>query len=203
MTEFEAALIPYTDGNGLISPNRLPSPPPQRASDNGPLFTAQAMLLGADPYIFTDRIRACIDQRGYLHRSPDDTSDEAPDDLYGVFAALIHLDIPMWLEIPYPFYFQPGLQYMRGMASWKWWAYLLSPLMAIVLAFSNIFEDKNNTSNKLLTWSIIKGIGKKDLLCWLGGKIWSWRMQRIYGSTREIAKIYYEPGHPFVEYWKE
>lgn len=198
-------LQPYTDGNGLVSPTLLPNPPPQRASDNGVLFASQALILNTVPYApLVTTILGCITPDGYLHRAPGDTTQDQPDDHYGIFAAANALGITIPpITLPWSIC-QPGLLYCRGMARGNPLVRLFSPLMACILALSNVGEDVGNTSNKLLTFTTIFGLYKKSFLCRLGGMVWLYRMRRLYpAGTLSIAQTYFGATHPFCKYWRD
>src|SRR5690242_12498931 len=92
---------PYIDGYGLVALAPV-SPETMQSSDNGPLFTAQYLILRMLQWEGIDQdalnaINSCIDVRGYLHRTPVDISEDAPDDHYGVlslFHCMTHLKLP-------------------------------------------------------------------------------------------------------------
>ncbi len=193
------SLRPYRDGNGLIAPNKV-TPGVMRGSDNGVLYTSQAsILVGCLQFPIID---TCIGADGCIHRAPGDTSQDAPDDNYGFLASHLCNGTKRYIKLPWACC-QPLLLYMRGLMMGNPLYRLFSPIAALILALSNLGEDKANTSNKLLTWTTIKGLESVSLLCKLGGKVWTYRMKRIYGSTKAIAEAYYEPGHPFIESWLE
>ncbi len=192
-------IIPYTDGNGLVAPS-LVIPGTIRASDNGPLYTSQLILLAAlnnevSPICYYSAITKCIDSNSNLHRAPDDTTQDAPDDYIGVSSALFQLSLP-WSIC------QPMIVYIQRLNHGFWPIRLLSPLAALIIALSNINEAQTDTSNKMLTWTLIEGLKSRSWLCALAGKFWTYRMKRIYnGSTVGIPTIYFGASHPFVTYW--
>lgn len=190
-------IIPYLDGNGLVC-NIIPPAGTIRGSDNGVLFSSQLLHLlnnsTQEPYL--SAILKCIGADGQLHRAPDDTSVDAPDDHYGFLSLGVR---PVKLAISN---MQPMLLYMNAMVSPRF-CRLFSPIAGMIIALSNLNEDPSDTSNKLLTWTTIQGLQKRSLFCRLGGAIWRWRMRRIYGSTQAIAKIYFGASHPFTKYWIE
>ena len=198
---------PYVDGNGLVSNSLVPSGI-QRGSDNGPLFTSQLLILAslnkeAAPGNFASAISKCIDSNGHIHRAPDDATEDAPDDYYGVSSlTCFSPEVKLVPSLPIA-KCQPLLLYMQLIMRKIPIYRLFSPLAAIVIALSNINEDPGSTSNKLLTWTEIKGLNASSTLCRLAGKIWTWRMKKIYGTTQQIALIYFGSDHPFVKYWIE
>lgn len=85
-------ILPYIDGNGLVSPNRTDGT--GQGSDNGPMFTSEyfailaksGQLTPADQKSFVDKINPCIID-GLLNRAPYKTGQEGPDDYVGVLNA--------------------------------------------------------------------------------------------------------------------
>lgn len=205
MTFFEK-LKPYTDGYGLVSPKIVDPPGTLRASDNGVLFTAQALILNANeedltPYVFS--LKRCVDSTGTLHRAPDDTSLDAPDDHYGILSLYaIHKDLSTPVKPRWVLLLQPVLLYLY-LATYSSFlstigTILLSPLVAIIMALSNVNEDPNNTSNKLLSWTICQALKHRGWLPAVGARFWEWRMKKIYGSIHTLFVVYFPTGHPFL-----
>lgn len=199
---------PYIDSFDLVSPGRI-SGDTLRGSDNGPLFTSQYIILCHlnSEYVDTVQVVAiqkCIDSNSYLHRDPTDSNPDAPDDHYGVLSCTNFTNSGGFMKVKLPLTcYQPALLYLQGLMNYPRITKLFSLLIAIIIATSNLWEEKGNTSNKLLTWTLIKGVQEKSYLCRIAGKIWTHRMRKIYGSTQEVAKIYFGADHPFVKYWKE
>jgi len=195
-------ILPYIDGNGLVSPSRVP-PGVIRASDNGPLFSSQLIHMIEDRSPSQQEmssilypIKRCIDENGYLHRAPDDITFGNPDNHYGVLSVGFVLKLPSacW---------HPALIYMNELNKGNLFIRILSPLIALIIAMSNLFDEPEETSNRLLTWTLIQGVKNKSVLCNLAGKIWYWRINKLYADgLRGLASIYYEQGHPFVRYIK-
>jgi hypothetical protein len=193
---FSDDIKPYTDSFGLIAPHKL-APGTIRGSDNGPLFTAQYLLLGGTDAAQYCAILNCIDNNHVLHRAPGDITTDAPDDHYGALAAgFMNVSLA-------PHLWQPALLYLLALNLNLFPARIFSPLIGLIIALSNIGESYSDTGNKLLTWTLIKGTQNRSWFCKLGGWIWTKRMQSLYGSTKAIAEIYYEAGHPFIANWKE
>jgi hypothetical protein len=204
---FNKTLQPYTDGDGLVS-NTLVPPGTVRASDNGVLFTSEALILAniqgeSLPVSYVTALNSCIDSSEHLHRAPNDLSADTPDDTIGILSLICSgqegiTPIALTLSVC-----QPVIMY-AWLASRNIRAYhLFSLVAACIIALSNINEPSSSTSNKMLTWVLIKGLSKKSLLCKLAGKIWTYRMTKIYGSTKAIAETYFGPSHPFVANWAE
>lgn len=211
-------IIPYLEGSGLVG--LTPNPENKfRTVDNGVLFASQVIILlehlhgpftgeaiWSDASVVQSRliraVRSCI-VGDYLRRSPGDDTYDMPDDYYGAMAAALYAGF----ELPYlkqsPGTVQPGLWYMHYLLKQDHKMDAYTPLMALTLATSNWFEDKDWVSNRMLTWTIIKGLQKHSFLCRLGGKVWLWRMKRQYGSIRKIAEIYFGPEHPIAKYMVE
>lgn len=214
---------PYLEGSGLVG--LIPNPENKyRTVDNGVLFASQVLLLLVEIegpiYPLTRRmlglpplpseiqarliraIQACI-IGDYLRRSPGDETFDMPDDYYGAMSAALRVGLPLPYLKQSPGTVQPGLWYMHYLLKGVPYARLYSPFMALTIAFSNVFEDKDWVSNRMLTWTIIKGLQKKSFLCKIGGMVWLWRMKRQYGSIRRIAEIYFGPEHPIARYMVE
>lgn len=181
-----------------------------RTVDNGVLFLAQAnhvmVNLGEGNLDDLPIFLSCLGG-GYLHRSPRDPSYNMPDDYYGFLSYCLRGNLPASVKIVPPGslqetlqMYQPMLHYMRGLANGRLLWHALSPLMAIILATSNLFDTPNHVSDRMLTWTIIQGLQSKSLLCKIGGKVWTWRMKRQYGSIKHIAKIYFGDQHPIAKY---
>lgn len=93
----KSEIIPYIDGNNLVAPNIVP-PKTKVGSDNGPMFTAEylIMLLYNGEMTTADvfehyvseygGIGSCITNEGMLSRVPRGqiASQTGPDDYYGV-----------------------------------------------------------------------------------------------------------------------
>jgi hypothetical protein len=190
----------YIDGNGLVS-NRSVAPGTIRGSDNGPLFSSIALLLGAgmDTARISHAIAHCIDSEGALHRTPNDMSEDAPDDHYGVLSLFAVLRLNPGLKLPLKYAIQPVMLYLyllsldRGLL-----ASLLAPLVFIIISLSNLGTDKNETSNRILTWTICQALKRRGILTRLAAYIWERRQYRIYGKFSNLFAIYYETGHPFI-----
>lgn len=203
----ELEIKPYLDGNGLVCPDIQGQNPNVRGSDNGPLFTSQYLILqklnGETPD--TEALVAlfkCIGSDGQIHRAPNDTSEDAPDDNYGFLAAMNVLGITATgYKLPLKC-MHPALIYLRALANGSILARLWSPLIALIILSSNLNTPKSDTSNRLLTWTLIQGARSKSLLCNIAGEIWTYRQYRIYGTNpvSEIFRIYMQQGHPFVRY---
>ncbi len=197
-------MLPYFDGNDLVSSTAVPSGV-MRASDNGVLHSSRYLILqhlAAEPrdQDAVQAVLACIDQAGYLHRAPDDTSPDAPDDHYGLFSLLNTLNLTnVPVALPWACH-HPMLLYMRALSRGGWRSFLargLSLPMAVLIAASNLREPASDTSNKLLTWNIIQGT-RKSLLCQLGAALWNARVNSL-----AAAQIYYAGNPPMMKYWRK
>jgi hypothetical protein len=208
-------LTPYTDGNGLVAPY-LVTPGTMRASDNGPLFTSQAVMLshlnGEYPlYLkYFSNILACIDGDGYIRRAPGDTTEDAPDDHYGVLSALVFFGVKCTrIRLPLRCW-HPVLLFLWMLNAPILTQILLipiriitTPLIALIIATSNARTPIDNTSNRLLSWCFVTALSRRSLLCELAGKIWLRRLRNDYGGDEAgPARIYFQLGHPFVRYWR-
>ncbi len=189
----------YLDGNNLVCPEKPIPPDAKRGSDNGTLHLSRwIMATGDTARAFA--INPCIDAQGYVHRAPDDPSEDAPDDYYGVISLLAYLGLKIKVTLPWT-HMHPALLQMRGMQRGNLFAHLFSGITALIIAFSNYNEDLNATGNRLLTWNLIKGT-EKSFTCRLGAKFWYARQRKLYGlqnPVQQMSKVYYEPGHPITQ----
>lgn len=206
----------YVDGSGLVAPEPT-NYSILRSSDNGPLFTSQYLILQrlAGEELDTSALKAlqsCIDDQGYLRRVPNDPTEDAPDDHYGVLSAFVLLNLPgigprLPLRCLHPVLIYLKLLSLSPMLRMALSPIrtLMSPIVALIIAFSNHNSDPNETSNKLLTWTFIQAVASKSILCRLAGKVWHNKMVQLYDTKCPmgvIAKIYYSKGHPFITYFE-
>jgi hypothetical protein len=191
----------YFDGNGLMAPHTVP-PRMKRGSDNGPLFTSQYLLLtGIKEGPELQAIYRCIDSNGTLHRAPDDPNEDAPDDHYGVLALAVKLgDDNLRVRLNYKLW-HPMLLYLRAMIKPRF-CRLFSPIAGLIIALSNLNESYWESSNKMLTWTMILGLEGKSFFVTLGSRIWKWRMEKMYAELGDIAAEYFPHDHPILEYWR-
>lgn len=189
----------FIDGNGLICPNVVDRTV-LRGSDNGITHTSRFVLLAQAPCNrLLDAVLKCIDSLGYVHRAPDDPTEDTPDDLYSLLSMLAvehRSDIKVslsWKQM------HPVLIYLRLLKNDSLLQYLLSIPVAIVVALSNLGSDKSETSNRLLTWNIAQALKHRTVVGKLAAKVWEYRQKRIYGKISEIFAIYYGIGHPITE----
>lgn len=188
-------MVRFFDGNGLVCPDDQTGSPYKRGSDNGVLHTARYLIVqkslgeALDGDAFNDMIK-CMDRQGYVHRAPDDPSEDTPDDYYGLISCLSVLGLNRQVKLPFKC-MHPMLIYMRSLQRGGFEGIVarsFSPIAAIVIALSNL-GSSNEISNKMLTWNVIQGT-KKSLLCRLGAFIWYTR-----NDIRLIAPGYY-PKNP-------
>ncbi len=200
----------YIDVNGLVAPNMCSKE--TRGSDNGPLFTAQYIMLqvlkeeNVDTQALHSLIR-CLDSQGYLHRAPGDATGDAPDDHYGLLSLLMFLNIKgVPLRLPLRC-LHPMLVYMWIMSRHTFQRLLflpleviLTPICALIIAFSNINDEVSNTSNRMLTWTFIEGLNGSSMLCCIGAFFWYRRLHKDYGpeGITKVASIYFQLDHPFI-----
>ena len=95
------AIVPYTDDNGLISPNPVNPAGTGASSDNGPLYTSEYYILLSklgqlqpiDSIHFNILIGQCITSKGMLCRVPVGQTSrlEQADDYYGVLNGCLEL----------------------------------------------------------------------------------------------------------------
>lgn len=214
---------PYKDGNGLMAPSPVPLGV-MRGSDNGPMFTSEYFILlerneqagPEDDLAYINSIKSCITPNGYLHRAPDDPTQDAIDDYLGVLAAFEELGLPVSLgsrfRLPLPLWRFPQLVYVyllnKGVPS-----LLMFPLIiitAIILATSCLGTPINQADPRRLNWLLWQATKRKSRLCDLSGKSWYKRQQKAYGSEQVMSRVagyYYQPYgldmNPYSKYWKD
>lgn len=194
---------PYIDKYALVSPSLVQ--PYAQGSDNGVLFTSQYLvlcqLMGLPLELpKLNALMACQDSNKYIHRYPGDTSQDAPDDYYGMLSMLCFLDLNLPVSLPLACC-QPALVYLLLLSRSNPLRFLLSPLVALIIAFSNMFTKVGDTSNLILTWMIVKGT-KKSLLCRIASLVWYRRLYKLYPNGMQgVSAIYFGPTHPFTKYW--
>lgn len=204
-------LIPYIDGNGLMAP--CITNPETQGSDNGVMFSCEAMLIEPTDEIhrlFIEPVEKCIDKNGRLHRTPNDPRPDAPDDYYGLLA--LRIPALSWLLCKSPLqliytpnvapYIQPQLM---GMALDPILGILnpFRPLCALIIVLLALFSRAPNpgvASNVDLWrmgWLLQKGM--RGALCSIARRFWFWRLHRVHpGGMRDVAYLYYQMGHPFT-----
>lgn len=151
-------IVPYIDGNGLVSPNINPGP--GRGSDNGLLFTSEyfAMLqmMGDltedDKNQFNQKVNSCLTTDG-LNRAPigTDSDLDGPDDYYGVLNGCKHLDnteIPrklLWESIKYLGFLNNS---KPGMKTWS--SFLVRQLQLVTAMIAASFPSYWNPIHWLI-----------------------------------------------------
>jgi hypothetical protein len=203
-------IVNFIDGYELVCPTRV-GPKTMRSSDNGVLHSSRYLILlklngETNDATTLQGIKNCIDRNGYLHRSPGDETEEAPDDHYGAISVFSFLNDTTYIKLPWRV-MHPMLIYMRALQLGGLQgliARLFSPILALVIVFSNFNTPKNDTSNRLLTWNIIQGTRERSIFCRLAGQLWYSRQNHIYGSQalQEMFNIYYSE-NPMKDYVKE
>ena len=200
---------PFVDGTGLVAPNLVPAGQ-MRGSDNGPLYTSELLIqlrLNGEliDWKYLDAIKKCIDSNGYLHRAPGDTTNDTADDHYGVLGMLSYYGIDIEVKLPILLWFQPILWHLILLKNKSLFSVLFSPVSAIIIAMSNMFDQTSDVSNRFLTWCAVRSLSKRSLLCYLASKIWLKRLEKDYGSTKmlQCAKLYFgRDNHPFARYFR-
>lgn len=209
-------IIPYVDGNNLVAPGLI-SPGTIRGSDNGPMYTAEYLIMLkrnnevaslVDPVADKSyaAIKACVGEDSELHRAPGDSSPDEVDDHYGTLSMLTEFDTKPLYKLPVRLWRQPQLLYAyllaKGVPS-----FLLSPLniyTALVIATSCIGRPTSDTDSRRLSWHLIQATKGKSVLCNLASKLWYARLHKDYANGMlGVAQLYYTGNHPFTRYWKE
>lgn len=189
---------PYLDKYCLVAPR--PVSTTERGSDNGVLFSAQYIMQG-NTNLSILPIFACIDNEGNLRRVPNDPPLDAADDHYGALAVMNYLGVYKKIKLPYYLWLHLPLWKMLLAARGNPLHYLLSPLVALIIATSGMRNPVSDTGNRMLAWTMIQGV-QKSFLCRLAGRIWTSRINRNYSKGMySVASIYFGPEHPIAKYW--
>ncbi len=208
------SIVPYVDGNGLVAPSLFP-PGTQRASDNGPLFTAIYHLLlhntqetiPGDETVFRNLVSQCIRSDLELHRAPGDSSPDEIDDYLGVLAVLNLYGLKVEFKLPLRLCRFPQLVYVYLLNTGK--LRLLVPplgvLTALIIAISCWNTEVANSNDRQLNWVLIQAT-QSSWLCRMSANIWYWRQSKIYNTTnfmQLVVILYYQSKHPFITLWKD
>jgi hypothetical protein len=202
-------IVPYKQTTGLVS--NVVSIGQHRTCDNGPLFTAEYIILlhlvnestFKDDVLFDLDIHDCS-KGGYLHRAPDDTSPDAPDDHHGVLAAYNVLGLKPPFKVPFSLWRQPQILALWFMAQRNlFYRIIATPLIAysaLVIATSCIGDPTSDTDGRILSWCLLKGL-ERSWLCQLGGWFWKRRLMSDYpNGMKDVFTIYFGPDHPLSKY---
>lgn len=218
LPDLDIIFQPYKDGNGLYAPAPVP-PGVMRGSDNGPLFTSEVMLIRFEHVLATAEdideydnvIKTCVDSNGNLHRAPGDTTEDAPDDYYGVAAAYSQLHMKSNIKLPFSLWRQPQLLFAimasnQTLSRWKFWQWPLAIYSALVVLTSCIGTDSSNTDARILAWLLIKATSDHSILVKLASNIWFNRLYATYpNGMNDVAGIYFQPqgtgNNPYSIYW--
>lgn len=95
-------ILPYVDGNNLVSPTILLYPGQVNVTNNGVMYTSEYTVLLSNLGVledssieeFIETISHCLTPEGILKRNPDGSGgQEGPDDYYGLMNACIHTKV--------------------------------------------------------------------------------------------------------------
>lgn len=216
MSLIAAAFAAYIDGNGLMSNSPVP-PGSIRASDNGPLFSSEYVLIllhqleltPEDEVSYQKAIASCVDTSGNLHRAPGDTSEDAPDDYYGVSAAFSQLNVKSNVKLPFNLWRQPQLLFAvmasnQSLSRWKFWQWPLAIYTALVVLTSDVDTDPGNADARILAWLLIQATEKDSILVRLASSVWYNRLYATYpNGMADVAGEYFLPtgNNPYAKYW--
>lgn len=216
MSIISLAFAPYIDGNGLLSNSPI-SHGVIRASDNGPLFSSEYIILlnrngqasSADGAMYELAIKNCTDANGNLHRAPGDTSEDAPDDYYGAAAGFVEIGVKSNLSLPFNLWRQPQLLFAvmasnQQLSRWKFWQWPLAIYTALVVLTSDINTDTGNADARILAWLLIQATSNSSILVRLASHVWFNRLFATYpNGMNDVAGIYFQPtnNNPYQKYW--
>jgi hypothetical protein len=84
--------------------------------------------------------------------------------------------------------------------AWSWPFYLWAAI-AIFVSCRNV--PTGNTDARFLSWLLIYAVSDQSWLCRWAAKGWFERLEKDYGPNgmNACCKIYFQAGHPFIQYW--
>jgi hypothetical protein len=76
-------------------------------------------------------------------------------------------------------------------------------IAAVSLAISCTDTPNNEADPRRLSWHLLQTVYKRSIMCKLASFIWYWRLRSDYkeAEMRGVAYLYYQRGHPFIQYW--
>lgn len=78
----------------------------------------------------------------------------------------------------------------------------LYAIAALVIATSCMNAPNSDTDARRLSWHLVQATSPASWLCKMASKLWYKRLYRDYpNGMKEVAERYYQPEHPFAEYW--
>lgn len=211
-------IVPYIQGDGLVANAIVKPPGALRTCDNGVMFTSEYYIMAARNFddttlthgptalLFDRTVKTCVGIDGELHRAPGDVSPDEVDDHYGTLAGYAEFGLRPAYKLPVRLWRQPQLFYAYVLAHGVP-SLAMIPLAiynALVIATSCIGHPASDTDSRRLVWHLIQATKRKSILARLAGAFWHWRQTKVYGTKevmKAVAKLYYEPGHPFAKYW--
>ena len=179
----KSEISPYIQQDGLVSvysnSNNV-----FRNVDNGVLFTSIYYILlkrlgqleSSDVQEYQKLIQSCCAYPdNYLHRAPQDDSQDAQDDFNGAYSAHIQLGIKPSFVMSPSVYQYISLWAMRAMASQNiFWRILSTPLVfltAIIIATSCINDPISDTDGRIGSW-LVGSAMQSSWMCKLAIIIW-------------------------------
>ena len=211
-------IVPYIQGNGLVATTIVNPPGTLRTCDNGVMFSSEYFIMAARNFedktlthgptaaLFDQVVKTCVGADKELHRAPGDDSPDEVDDHYATLAGYAEFGLRPAYKLPVRLWRQPQLLYAY-LVNHKIPSLLIWPLAwynALIIATSCIGHPASDTDSRRLVWHLIQATKRESILARLAGAFWHWRQTKIYKTQevmKAVAKIYYEPGHPFAKYW--
>jgi hypothetical protein len=205
-------ILPYIQGNGLVAPQPVGTPPEFRTCDNGTQFSSEFYILlkmhgllhSGDAADYKRLMDACVGADKYLHRSPGDDSLDEQDNHNGVYAGHIQLGLRPSFYLSRNLWRFPQLIALSAFASQKFIYRLLAlPLVfytALVILTSCINTPTSDTDARIGAWLVIKAMEGSALVT-LAAMVWRRRLMADYpNGMRSVFEIYFGPGHPITRY---
>jgi hypothetical protein len=103
-----------------------------------------------------------------------------------------------------------GAMVAAAFPSWKNPLHFLARLVAlpfffvaaVSIAISCIGAPQSDTDARRLSWHLQNTTKGVSLMCWLASLLWMRRLYKDFpNGMKDVAALYYQPGHPFAKYW--
>lgn len=219
----------YIDGNGLVTPQKC-APGTKQGSDNGVLFTSEAMVIAKRTGTLTEALKAewianishCFQEPGLLSRAPGSTEQDSVDNMVG-FGAGASVCLPAAAEIvltygknhwgvfnnknPGKFTGESWLWRQPQLVAHLYFASGMMPPLPLQLAWaaaistSCMTAKKTDADSRILSWLMIETMNYRSSICNKAAGIWTSRLLNDYeNGMQQVFEIYFGKDHPIARY---
>lgn len=190
------------------------------------LLKRNGLLTIGDIQDFEGQLQRCMVKPGLVARVPGDTGYEAPDDYYALYAACVELECyelgkevlnwglshegsfnthepNLWTTDTF-LWRQPQLYFANLCAANEVNVFHLpfALISSIIILFSCLRANPQDADSRRLAWLLVRATSPFSWLCRQASKIWFKRLYKTYpNGMKDVAKLYYNPSHPFIKYW--